>query len=135
MIHKRRSKLTMCTLRTLHRLSAATCVSALIGLGALLPTQNAQAACGTGEGGTLGVDNLGPVHIGDTVHVTLVELANLNTSFKATNFNTFVVFPDNSAQQVNHIALIPAGTSCDSINGSPFDLICPGGGSSCIPFN
>src|SRR5262249_32286580 len=60
---------------------------------------------------------------------------NLNTSFKATNFNTFVVFPDNNAQQVNHVDNIPAGTSCDAVNGAPFDLICPGGGASCIPFN
>src|SRR6516162_6093860 len=69
------------------------CSSALFGLSMLLvPIQRAEASCAVGEGGTLGVDNLGPVHIGDTITVTTVELANLLTSFQATNFDTFVVF-------------------------------------------
>jgi uncharacterized repeat protein (TIGR01451 family) len=98
----------------------------------LLSVQRAEASCAVGEGGTLGVDNLGPVHIGDTITVTTVELANLLTSFQATNFNTFVVFPNNNPVQVMHVNAIPPGTSCQA-GGAPFDEVCPGG-SDCISF-
>jgi uncharacterized repeat protein (TIGR01451 family) len=115
------------------RLSVAVCPSALLVLSIfLVPVQGAQGSCAVGEGGTLGVDNLGPVHIGDTISVTTVEVANLLTSFQATNFNTFVVFPNNTAVQVMHVKAIPPGTSCQP-GGAPFDETCPGG-SDCISF-
>ena len=114
------------------RRSALVCASALLGLTLLLPVQTVEASCAVGEGGTLGVDNLGPVHIGDTITVTTVELANLLTSFQATNFNTFVVFPNNNPVQVMHVNAIPAGTSCQA-GGAPFDETCPGG-VDCISF-
>jgi uncharacterized repeat protein (TIGR01451 family) len=115
------------------RRSVALCASALLGLSTLLlPVQTLEASCAVGEGGTLGVDNLGPVHIGDTITVTTVELANLLTSFQATNFNTFVVFPNNNPVQVMSVTAIPPGTSCQA-GGAPFDEVCPGG-SDCISF-
>ena len=72
------------------RLPVAMSLSAVFGLFTLLialliPVNNARAAtCTTGLGGALGVDNLGPVHIGDTITVTTIEVDNVTTSAKAT---------------------------------------------------
>jgi len=130
----------MCAWKSTRRIQLPLgCLSALLGLSVVIaPIHQALAAgqCAVGEGGALGVDNLGPVHIGDTITVTTVQLANLTTSFQATNFNTFVVFPNNVPQQVMHVNQITAGTACQT-GGAIFSEICPGSVNSqvtCVPF-
>jgi len=116
----------------------------------LLSALDLHAQCGTGLGGTIGlsdtngqpIDSSTPVHIGDVIKVSLLEVQNQQSSYRATGLVANVFFPNGTSQQTMIIPTLKAGSSCDPANGGLQGLHCPGAtgigtlpaGAQCVPF-
>src|SRR5712671_6430334 len=89
------------------RLAMATCLSAVLGLSALLfATPSAQAQCsGQLASGVFYTPFSGPVHINDTINVTLVDFGNTALGIASTNIDLYYLGIDGTT---NHVAT--AGT-------------------------
>jgi len=109
------------------RLPVSVCISALIGLSTfLLPVQNATAQSGctpsVGDAPTFLEDR---AHVGDTVHITRVDLVVGTNTCQLANGTNWLIYPDGT------IAVVAAGYS--TIFGNAQTISCPGG-ANCVPF-
>jgi hypothetical protein len=111
------------------RLSDSIHLIAVAGLLAVFAShESAQAQiCGTGLGGAISLNTGGPVHIGDTITITGILAGNQPTSLAASNITAWLLLPNGTTNKAMENVNLPAGTTCDSVNGvAGAGFLCPG---------
>src|SRR5260370_3308319 len=94
----------------------------------LLLTPNAQAQICQGSiasGATITPPLSVPVHIGDTLTITLVDVANQAASVRCTNTDLYIILPDGSTNHVATAVNLAASSTCGDADGPGF-FGCPG---------
>jgi hypothetical protein len=129
---------------------ASVCLSGLIGLATFLTSHEAKAqACATGLGGAIGLSDLSgnpintstPVKVGDTIMISVLDIENVSTSYRASNVNAFVILPSNTSQPTISGINLPPGLACGGPGAGPAGIICPndlkfgGATGTCLAFN
>jgi len=111
------------------RLSASVGVPALIGLSMfLLPTENAQAQAGcTPSIGDAPTFLEARAHVGDTVHITRVDLVVGNNTCQLANGTNWLIYPNNTP------VIVTAGYT--TLFGTAETIFCPGTSlRGCVPY-